>query len=347
MEQFVTNTKDMLNESHSLVLIVIVNFNGGSDILSCIRSVEDQSIDCKTIVVDNGSTDGSDLEVGRSFPIVEILRPSNNIGFGAAVNIAASKYPYDVIVVLNPDIILQKDCLRYLIEELGQSQGVVGPVLDVVAAGRHEAGLTINHSGMPVLQLEGKAPLFIQGCALVTTRHVFDTVGGFDPRYFLFCEDVEFCWRALLAGFEVKVTPNALAVLMGGGSTEGGYVREGTPYYTTGLRISLRERNTIALFISCAPWWWLPLVIPFLLLRASVLAIGALFLARPSLAKALIGGIGWNVKEYKASVRRRKSLNATRDGDRKARLRFVSGPLMIRTVLDHGMVRVGKSVPMN
>jgi hypothetical protein len=162
-------------------------------------------------------------------------------------------------------------------------------------------------------------------------------VGGFDGRYFLFVEDVEFCWRVLLAGFEVSIAPDSEALHEGGGSTAGGYNPVGTRYQTSELRVSLRERNTMPLMIACAPWWWLPAEIPFLVGRSFVIAIGALAVGRPSLAKKLLNGLAWNIRQLPASLRRRHSLRWSRAGARNARTRFISGPLLLRTFRAHGI----------
>jgi N-acetylglucosaminyl-diphospho-decaprenol L-rhamnosyltransferase len=326
--------------SHNKVLVVIVNYNSGSSLPECVASVIAQSVPTEIVIVDNDSTDGSYLSITDRFPEVTIRKSSRNLGFGAAINLAVRENEAETIVVLNPDIVLKSDSLTNLLLTLQLKPGVVGPVLDVVASNRREAGLTINHTGMPTLQIAGKPPLFVQGCALVTTRTVFEKVGGFDDRYFLFVEDVEFCWRALLAGFDVSVTSNAEAIHEGGGSIEGGYNPVGTRYRTSELRVSLRERNTMALMIACAPWWWLPVVIPFLVGRSFAIATGAIAMGRPSLAKALLTGFGWNLKQLPASFRRRHSLRWSRGGSRIARARFISGPLLLRTIRAHGIPEI-------
>jgi N-acetylglucosaminyl-diphospho-decaprenol L-rhamnosyltransferase len=322
------------------VLVVIVNYNSGSSLTQCVTSVFAQSVPTEIVVVDNDSTDGSYRTVAERFPEVTIRKSSRNLGFGAAVNLAVRENEAESIVVLNPDIVLKSESLANLLRTLHDKPGVVGPVLDVIASNRREAGLTINHTGMPTLQNAGEPPLFVQGCALVTTRTVFEKVGGFDERYFLFVEDVEFCWRALLAGFEVSVTSDAEAIHEGGGSIEGGYNPVGTRYRTSELRVSLRERNTMALMIACAPWWWLPAVIPFLIGRSGAIAAGAVAMGRPSLAKALLTGLGWNMKQLPMSVRRRHSLRWSREGSRIARARIISGPLMLRTIRAHGIPEI-------
>ena len=337
MEEDISPSPETYDISASEVLVIVVNFNGGPGLVDCIASVLSQSVPVTVVVVDNGSTDGSDFTSNARFREVIVRRAPRNLGFGSAVNLAVSENPGGTIVVLNPDVVLGEGCLEALLAALTSRPGVVGPLLHVSASGSSEAGLTVNHTGMPTVQTPNKAPLYVPGCALVTSRLVFEQVGGFDDRYFLFVEDVEFCWRALLAGFEVSVATNAEAIHEGGGSAAGGYLRAGSRYRTSDMRVSLRERNDVALMIACAPWWWLPFTMPVLLGHCLAVAAGALAMRRPRLALSIVEGIGWNLRQLPASVRRRHSLKRSPDGCRKARARLISGPLLVRTIRKHGL----------
>jgi N-acetylglucosaminyl-diphospho-decaprenol L-rhamnosyltransferase len=346
MERDIPPTPGELEAHAGTTLVVIVNFDGGPGLLECIASVIAQSSPVSIVVVDNGSTDGSDLQVTRRFPEVTVCHAPRNLGFGEAVNVAVSTHGGDTILVLNPDIVLRDGCLPAMLTTLGAREGAVGPVLEVAASGSAEAGMTINHTGMPTLQTGDRAPLYVPGCALVTTRRVFEQVGGFDGRYFLFVEDVEFCWRVLLAGFDVSVARDANADHEGGGSVAGGYLRPGSPYVTSEARVALRERNSIALMISCAPWWWLPVVVPLQMGRSAAVAAGAVAMGRPGLSWSIVRGVGWNLRELPASLRRRQTLAPSPAGSRSARARLTTGPLLVRTVRSYGLPRiVGRSVP--
>ena len=247
------------------VLVLIVNYNGGGALIDCVSSVLSQSVQVKIVVIDNGSQDGSDVELLRHYDEVALRKAPYNLGFGGAINLAVTENVGDTIVILNPDVVLGAGCLEEMLAALQRKPGVIGPSLNITASSSTEVGGTINHVGMPTVQKPGKDPLYVHGCVVVTSRRVFEQVSGFDERYFLFVEDVEFCWRALLAGFDVSIAPNAEATHEGGGSNPGGYPRKGSKYRTSEMRVSLRERNNIALMIVCAPWWWLSAIIPLLL----------------------------------------------------------------------------------
>jgi hypothetical protein len=198
----------------------------------------------------------------------------------------------------------------------------------------------MNHVGMSV-SLDGvQPPLYVSGCALFTSRDLFVQLGEFDDRYFLFVEDAELCWRALVAGYEVHAVTEANVLHEGGASAQGGYFAAGQRYHTSTLRISLRERNTVALMISCAPWYWLPLVLPTLLMRSFVLALAGLCLAQPSLAGMLLRGILWNFSQLRTSLARRRSFVRCAAGEREAAKRFVYRPVMLSMMWRSGFPKV-------
>ena len=328
--------------SHEIpkVLVVIVNYNGGVTLVSCIKSVMSQNVSCIVVVVDNASSDNSEKDALTRFPEIKLIESKENLGYGAAVNVAASLYYCEYILVLNPDIILQGKCIEKLMHVAINSPGVVGPTLITEPSIVSSNGCTINHLGTPTECRHFDKPLFVQGCVMLITREVFDVVGGFDSRYFLFVEDVEICWRVLLAGYSVEIAKNAQAVHLGGASIGGGYIRSGEPYLTNSLRISLRERNSIALMISCAPKLWLVFVLPALVVRMGCIGFISLLSGSSDTFFKIYKGIWWNIKFIKPSIERRKSLARVKQGDINARSRIINSPLMIKTVFNHGFPKI-------
>ena len=89
------------------------------------------------------------------------------------------------------------------------------------------------------------------GCALMTRASLFSELGGFDDRFFMFVEDVDYCWRALLSGFEVTVPVIEPAWHFGGAATPGGYISSQGSLSSTLFRVVLRERNTLTMLLKC------------------------------------------------------------------------------------------------
>lgn len=323
----------MMNSGFSAI---IINHNGGTDLHNAVALLADDPAVSEIIVVDNRSTDGSAQGLADASPKVRLLLNQANLGFAAAANAGADQAQSDLLVFLNPDVTPAPGCLSKLAARLRQSSAVVGPVLEVEASASCDTGATINRLGMPVMLRDGRPPLYVPGCLLATNRLVFEAVGGFDPRYFLFVEDVEFCWRALLAGYDVSVLADAVAGHRGGGSAPGGYIRTGDRYATSILRVSLREQNTIALFLSCAPLLWLPRVLLGILLRITAEIAWSVVTGRFRLARALVHAVVWNIEQTPNSWRRRRTLGSVRRWRTTATQRISREPALLRTLATHG-----------
>lgn len=284
---------------------IIINYNGGVNLITCLASLADEAAIREIIVVDNASTDGSADECILRFPDVRlrVLTNDSNIGFGAAANQGASQAQGDLLVFLNPDVVPRVDCMVNLLATLLQRGGVVGPVVFNAGSPSGEWGSTVDRMGMPKGLRTAEPPLFIQGCCLATTRRCFDAVGGFDGRYFLFVEDVEYCWQALRRGFDVSVSPRAALDHIGGAVAQGGYSR-GNRIETTRMRIVLRERNTWACILANAPLAKLPAILAASALRST--AFTALIATkRPRDVWCVPRGFCWNVVGLPATLSRR------------------------------------------
>lgn len=321
------------------VTAIVVNYNGGGDLAECLAALAIQDGLTEVVVVDNCSTDGSiELALSR-YPATRVVHSVANDGFAAAVESGAKAAFNDTILVLNPDVRLYPDCVAALRDALVANDGVAAPVLDLEALGAVEYGCTINSLGMPRGLEEPRPPFFVPGCALATTKPMLARVSGFDTRFFLFAEDLEYCWRVLLAGGEVQVVPGARGWHRGGGSMPGGYARA-RGWSTSGTRVALRERNTLAAMISCSSTVRLPLVVAGCVCRSMFLAVAAMVLRRPELARGLLVGLAWNARNIRQSLRRRSCLVRTPAGEREALARMSHGWFMLRTLRDHGLPRL-------
>lgn len=249
------------------------------------------------------------------------MRNAENRGFARAANQGAALAASDVLLFLNPDVRLEPGCVRELAAALERRPGVAGPVTLLEATGELHAGETLNHLGFPrTLRADETGPLWIQGCALATTRSTFERLGGFDERYFMFIEDMDYCWRVLLTGADVTVPAGARAVHAGGGSAPGGYAREGA-MRTSSLRLVSRHRYTLAMLVKCAPAAWLVLIVPLHLVKTLATAAAALLLRRPQVARELVATIGWNARQLPETLRRRRAVPRVPPGPRTARER--------------------------
>jgi N-acetylglucosaminyl-diphospho-decaprenol L-rhamnosyltransferase len=211
--------------------IVIVNWNTGDYLRECLESVEAASREdvelARVTVVDNASVDGSADGLDDLDLPLEVLRNTTNIGFGAACNQGAAGSEADYLLFLNPDTRLFPDALalatRFMDSEQAAHVGICGgQILDP------DGGPEISCARFPTLRvLFGKMTgldvvlprLFpshhlrpaeltrsrpvdqVIGAFFLVRRELFARLGGFDTRYFVYYEEVDFSLRALREGF--------------------------------------------------------------------------------------------------------------------------------------------------
>jgi len=293
------------------VSAIVVNYESGEDLAACLESLHGQPTLLETIVVDNGSTDGSTADAESTADTV-LLSPGRNLGFAGGANAGSERASGDYLLFLNPDVRLAPGAVERLVTALERrAAAVVGPRIELERSGVGEVGCTIDPLGSPRATAPGAEPLYVPGCALMTKADIFRALGGFDDRFFLFAEDTDYCWRALLAGHDVAIAPGATAWHRGGSSAPGGYVTE-HGLETTRLRIALRERNTLAMLLKCYSRASLLAFGPLAVLQTLLTSLALLALGRPRTAGDVLAGLSWNVRQLPRTLELRKAVQATR-----------------------------------
>ena len=229
------------------VAAVVVTYDALPWIEKCLESV--RGID--TVVVDNGSSDGTVETVRERFPTVRVIEAENR-GLGAGWNRGIAETDAEHVLVLNADAWLVEDALEALLDAAGRHPraAVIGPRLL-----NPDGSLQRSVRGFPTawrlateyLYLRKLAPRskalnafygagfdhgservvdWVMGSCMFVRRAAFDDVGPFDERYFLFSEEVDWMRRAADRGWSVVFTPDACCVHMGGASHGGRLFRE-------------------------------------------------------------------------------------------------------------------------
>ena len=204
-----------LLDDSSGVCAVVVSYNSAIPLQRFARAV---SKVVPMLVVDNASTDGS-ADACESWGI-DVLRMPANVGFGAAVNRGVASLPPQMthILVLNPDARLDVHAIAALRQRLEDRSevGVVAPRVrnldgtEQLAArvfptiGNQLARRVAAESNRVRTSSWTHHPDWVLGAALMVRRRDFESLGGFDERFFLYCEDVDLCWRYRQAGFLVE-----------------------------------------------------------------------------------------------------------------------------------------------
>jgi GT2 family glycosyltransferase len=209
------------------VSAIIVTHNNRGDITSCVQSLCSSLYPLhEVIVVDHGSHDGTADIVRRRFPDVCVLDFHDNPGFGEGNNRGARVASGEYLLFLNPDATVTPHCLGRLLEllEARPNYAIAAPkiVLAEEPSILNSAGLCVNTIGYGwdrgYLEKDSgqydriESALAATGCALLVRADVFQRLGGFDPTYFLYYEDVDLCWRCWTVDRPVVYVPAAVVL---------------------------------------------------------------------------------------------------------------------------------------
>lgn len=223
------------------VAVVVLTYNARSFIDPCLTSALAQTRPVQVVVADNRSADGTLDHVRASWPGVTALDLGDNHGFAGGYNRALAAVEAEWFVLLNPDAILAPDwCERLLMFAAAHpeatvlggalyflSNGVPTDTVQSIGSRFTDAGTAFEVGwGQPLAEqpaslLEPHRTAAIPGAALLIRKRTFWDLGGFDPGYFAYLEDVDLCWRAWLAGHEVWIVPPARAWHAYGASSGG------------------------------------------------------------------------------------------------------------------------------
>jgi GT2 family glycosyltransferase len=266
------------------------------------------------VVVDNASTDGTtDLLAGR-YPQVQVVRNATNLGFAGGVAVGLEHVSSEYVVLLNNDAVVRPGWLTQLLAPFDDPSvaGVTSRLL--LPDGRlQSAGGYLERTGYGHdLDTGGDAPAEVAygcGAALALRMSAVREVGGMDPRYFLYYEDVDLSWRLWLAGHRVVFQPGAVAVHEHSATTGGGASLLHT-FYT--------ERNRLATLVTCASG---PLVVRSLL-RYPLTTVSVALGESRAKAWARVRALGSLLVWLPALLRRRKAV-VTRLSRRAFEARFL------------------------
>jgi len=245
------------------VSAVIVNYNTCDHLLRCVASLRADGVE-EIVVVDNGSVDGSGAALGAVDHAV-FLPTGSNLGFGSAANLGAKATSGRLLLVMNPDAVVEPGAVRALVEALDRDEGlaIVGPRVDnpdgtrypsarrfpelMVAVGHAFLGLvrpdnrfTRRYKMLDVDRDEVGDVDWVSGTCMLVRRPAFDAVGGFDTAYFMYVEDVDLCWRLYRAGWRVGYEPRARVVHTIGASSDLAPYRMIAAHHRSLLRFAAR-----------------------------------------------------------------------------------------------------------
>ncbi len=224
--------------------IVVVNWNTCELLASCLNSIyaTAQHINFDIWVVDNASSDGSVAMLQRDYPTVNLVENSINVGFAKANNQAMALSRGQYILLLNSDAMLTPGSLQSLLRaaERQPNAGILGAQLlntDGTFQASHtpfpnlwQEFLILSGSGRklfgrwypshgPEEEIGPQQVDYVEGACLLVRRAAFNAVGGLDEDYFMYAEEVDWCYTMRRFGWEVWYEPAAKVIHLGGGSS--------------------------------------------------------------------------------------------------------------------------------
>ncbi|HNY26383.1 MAG TPA: glycosyltransferase family 2 protein [Candidatus Sumerlaeota bacterium] len=229
------------------ISVVIVNWNARDHLQRCLVSIEETrgALVVETIVVDNGSVDGSLEMLSQCFPHVQVVATGQNLGFARGNNVGIERCRADFIFFINSDVIVKPGCFQQLLDLLQQRPevGLAGP--RIVSPDGSLQATCCNTPSLKEAVVEAFAlrrvfpaatwlPTYflvesehdrvrevpcMVGCFWAARREAIDQVGVLDERFFIYSEDNDWCKRFREAGWQVLYYPLAEAIHVGGASS--------------------------------------------------------------------------------------------------------------------------------
>ncbi|MBD2411632.1 glycosyltransferase [Nostoc calcicola FACHB-389] len=234
----------MNTELNNSVSIILVNYNGADVLADCLNSLEKfiPRDNCEIILVDNNSQDSSVSIVDDKFPNIKLIKLPENVGFGAGNNVGAKVAKGNFLFLLNTDTILTSNILPHLIELMSANLdvGVIGTKLlfpdgsfqvsfspKIGIKGEMEAKKihdnAQNKNKLKIIEQnfkEIKEVDIVVGAALFIRADLFNLLGGFDEKFFMYFEESDLCQRVRNAGYKIVYTPHVSLIHIRGHSVK-------------------------------------------------------------------------------------------------------------------------------
>lgn len=259
------------------VSILMVSYNSKQLTRHAISSILEFCHDVEIIVVDNASQDGSADCIESEFPSVILIRSSENIGFGRANNLAAAQAKGRFLFLVNTDTWMLSNTAKILSDYLIRNgrvaacapQQLKANLEPQVVGGSFPCISALLWDQLHLWRITPQAIScrfqvqrthqsdhpqaydYLMGSAIMVRREIWNQLNGFDPDFFFYYEETEFCYRIRRLGWELHVVPNAKMVHLHGGSTGGKIGRESVDSF---IRLRKGERLFFAKTRSVRYW---------------------------------------------------------------------------------------------
>lgn len=243
------------------ISIIILNWNTRDLLAQCLDSIERHKgeFQLEILVVDNASNDGSQAMLKEKYPQIRLIINSQNVGFAKGNNQAMQVAQGDYFLLWNSDTFAIPGAMQSLLylAEKEPKAGIVGAQLRN-ADNSFQASYSpfpnqwrefliltglgrtfLDHAYPSLGPEEEKGPQivdYVEGACLLVRRQAFQEVGGFDEAYFMYAEEVDWCYRMAKHGWQVWYQPQAKVIHLGGASSAGRRTHREADLYRSRIR---------------------------------------------------------------------------------------------------------------
>ena len=274
------------------VSIVIPNYNGKHFLENCLKAVFSQTIEnMEVIVVDNGSTDGSQ-EYLNTYPGVRVLKMDKNYGFCGAVNAGIKEAASEYVILLNNDTEVEPDFAKELLTAIKADDRIFSCSSKMVQyhdrarmddAGDYYCALGWafgRGKGGPVENYDTPVNIFASCAgAAIYRKKMLESLGYFDEKHFAYLEDIDIGYRARIHGYKNVYAPKAVVFHVGSGFSGSAH---------NAFKVKLSSRNSVYIAYKNMPFLQIIVNSPFLLFGHLV---KWLFFLKKGLGKDYVQGV--------------------------------------------------------
>lgn len=245
--------------------ILIVNWNSKDYLRECLLSIRRTcgALSPQVVAVDGGSFDGCSEMLAQEFPEVDFIQSPENIGFGRSNNLGFGKVTGDALLLLNPDTELRPGAVEVLLENLRYL-----PEAGLIGARLLNSDESLQLSSVHLLptawnialdsewvrrrwwRRKGPSPSAealeveaVSGACMMLRSESFRRLGGFDPRYFMYAEDMDLCFQVRQSGLKIYHAPRARVLHHGGGSSRAQFNKFSAVMVREALRVYILSNH--------------------------------------------------------------------------------------------------------
>ncbi|MFZ2975159.1 MAG: glycosyltransferase family 2 protein [Candidatus Moraniibacteriota bacterium] len=241
-----------------MISIIIVNYRSKTYLDKCLFSIDKHSFneDLEIIVINNDQKEKL-MDLVERYPRVKLYQNKKNMGFGAACNFGARKAQGEKLLFLNPDTQFLNNYIREILIKIQKYQNVaiIGPRLitdegktQEWSTGKETNFIQIIKNNLWMTESryfwESKNDIFVDwvsGAAMFIKKDVFDKIGGFDEKFFMYGEDMDLCAQARELGYDILYSPE-LTILHSGGKSRKSLIKQKIQFFKSSLYYLAKRR---------------------------------------------------------------------------------------------------------